>query len=114
MGVGLLHNVSMVTPWVFAALLLFFVLRALLRKRRQDGEIRDIAPAEEKRPLDAEETLRFGFERLVLRRIAAQQARPCRANRSAGFERCDDGFGQARGGCQSQIIIGSEIETRTR
>lgn len=33
-GVGLLHNVSMVTPWVFAALLLFFVLRALLRKRR--------------------------------------------------------------------------------
>ena len=33
-SVGLWHRVTMVTPWVFAALLLFFVLRALLRQRR--------------------------------------------------------------------------------
>ena len=31
---GLWHSVTMVTPWVFAALLLFFVVRALLRQRR--------------------------------------------------------------------------------
>lgn len=33
-SVGLWDRVTMVTPWVFAALLLFFVLRALLRRRR--------------------------------------------------------------------------------
>ena len=33
-SVGLWHAVTMVTPWVFAALLLFFVVRALLRQRR--------------------------------------------------------------------------------
>ncbi len=33
-GVGLLHIVSTVTPWIFVTLLLFFVLRALVRQRR--------------------------------------------------------------------------------
>jgi putative membrane protein len=33
-SVGLWHAVTMVTPWVFAALLLLFVVRALLRQRR--------------------------------------------------------------------------------
>ena len=31
---GLWHTVTTITPWIFAALLLFFVLRALLRQRR--------------------------------------------------------------------------------
>ncbi len=31
---GLWHHITMITPWVFAGLLLFFVLRAVLRRRR--------------------------------------------------------------------------------
>lgn len=33
-GAGLWHQISMITPWVFAGLLLFFALRAVLRQRR--------------------------------------------------------------------------------
>ena len=34
LSVGLWHQFTMIIPWVFAGLLLFFVLRALLRHRR--------------------------------------------------------------------------------
>ena len=85
---------------------------ALLRQRRQDGEIGDIAGAEEERALGAEKDRGLRFQRLVLATISPEQPRTAGADRRALGQRRHDGIAQPRRTRQRQIIVRREVDAR--
>ena len=79
----------------------------------QQGGIGGEAGGEEQGGLGPEEAGGFGFERLMLRVVAAQEARAARAGGDAAREGLRGGVPQFGALREAEIIVGGEIDART-